>query len=312
MEVGQDWMAIRDIILHQGTDARSAARLDTAVALAKAHDARVIGVFTRVDPSTPEYWWMSFGKKNMARWISAIEDTAAKAERAFKTRLAGEGVNGEWRVLDDNPSNALMTCARHGDLVVVGQSDPEEVAGSGDLPDQLILGAGVPVLVVPYAGDFKEIGQRVMVAWNGAREAIRALHDAMPLLRRAKAVIVYAINPTPGHHLVGTDIAAHLARHGVRVEVGHGVFGPETEAVDEALTTVGGFGFQQRGAWSRSRHPPIGGIDVGDALLSAVTDYAADLLVMGAYGRSRLRELVLGGATHQVLKTMTVPVLMSN
>ncbi len=312
MEVGQDWMAIRDIILHQGTDARSAARLDTAVALAKAHDARVIGVFTRVDPSTPEYWWMSFGKKNMARWISAIEDTAAKAERAFKTRLAGEGVNGEWRVLDDNPSNALMTCARHGDLVVVGQSDPEEVAGNGDLPDQLILGAGVPVLVVPYAGDFKEIGQRVMVAWNGAREAIRALHDAMPLLRRAKAVIVYAINPTPGHHLVGTDIAAHLARHGVRVEVGHGVFGPETEAVDEALTTVGGFGFQQRGAWSRSRHPPIGGIDVGDALLSAVTDYAADLLVMGAYGRSRLRELVLGGATHQVLKTMTVPVLMSN
>jgi len=305
-------MAIRDIILHQGTDPRSAARLDTAVALAQAHDARVIGVFTRVDPSTPEYWWMSFGKKNMARWMSAIEDSAAEAERAFRTRLGEEGVNGEWRIVNGDPPDALMACARHGDLVVVGQSDPDEAAGDGDLADQLILGAGVPVLVVPYAGEFGEIGQRVMVAWNGAREAIRALHDAMPLLRRAKAVIVYTVNPTPGRRLVGADIAAHLARHGVRVEAGHGVFGPETEAVDEALTTVGGYGFQQRGAWSRTRHPPIGGIDVGDALLSAVADHGVDLLVMGAYGHSRLRELILGGATRQVLKTMTVPVLMSN
>ena len=305
-------MAIRDIILHQGTDLRSAARLDTAVALAKAHEARVIGVFAKVDPGAPEYWWMAFGKKNMARWLSALEDSAAEAQRAFETRLTEQGVDGEWRVLNGSPTDALMACARHGDLVVLGQSDPDEAAGDGDLPDQLILGAGVPVLVVPYAGTFGTVGRRVMVAWNGAREAIRALHDAMPLLRRAETVIVYSVNPTPDHRHAGADIAAHLARHGVRAEAGHGVFGPETEAVGDALVTVGGYGFQQPGAWTRSRHPPIGEIDVGDALLSAVTDHAVDLLVMGAYGRSRLRELVLGGATRQVLKTMTVPVLMSN
>jgi nucleotide-binding universal stress UspA family protein len=305
-------MAIRDIILHQGTDTRSAARLDTAVALAKAQGARVIGVFAKVDPGAPEYWWMSFGKKNMARWLSALEDSAAKAERAFKKRMAKEGVEAEWRVLNGNPADALMACARHGDLVVIGQSDPEEAAGEVDLPDQLILGAGVPVIVVPYAGDFAAVGRRVMVAWNGAREAIRALHDAMPLLRQAERVIVYSVNPGPDHRLAGADIAAHLARHDVRAEASHAVFGPETEAVGEALMTVGGYGFQQRGAWTRSRHPPIGEIDVGDALLSAVTDHAVDLLVMGAYGRSRLRELILGGATRQVLKTMTVPVLMSN
>ncbi len=305
-------MAIRDIILHQGTGPRSAVRLDTAVALAKAHEARVIGVFAKVDPSAPEYWWMSFGKKNMARWMSTLEDSAAEAKRVFEARLAAEGVNGEWRVLSGKPSDALMACARHGDLVVVGQSDPDESSVDSNLPDQLILGAGVPVLVVPYAGDFGRMGRRVMVAWNGAREAIRALHDAMPLLRRAETVIVYSVNPTPGGRLFGADIAAHLARHGVRAEAGHGGFGPETEAVDEALTTVGGYGFQQPGAWSRSRHSPIGDIDVGDALLSGVADNGVDLLVMGAYGHSRLRELILGGATRQVLKTMTVPVLMSN
>jgi nucleotide-binding universal stress UspA family protein len=305
-------MAIKDIILHQGTDARSAARLDMALALAKAHDARLIGVFAKVDPSAPEYWWLAFGKKNMARWLSALEDSAAEAERAFKTRLAEEGVAGEWRVLNGSPTDALMACARHGDLAVIGQSDPDEAAGGDDLPDRLILGAGVPVLVVPYAGDFTNIGRRVMVAWNGSREAIRSLHDAMPLLRRAETVMIYSVNPASDRHLAGADIAAHLARHGVKAEASHGVFGRETEAVGEALTTVGGYGFQQRGAWTRSRHPPVGEIDVGDALLSAVTDHAADLLVMGAYGRSRLRELVLGGATRQVLKTMTVPVLMSN
>jgi len=305
-------MAIRDIVLHQGTDPRSAARLETAVALAKVHEARVVGVFAKVDPSAPEYWWMSFGKKNMARWMSTLADSAAEAERAFERRLAQEGVSGEWRVLNGNPPDALMTCARHGDLVIVGQSDPDETSVDSSLPDHLILGAGVPVLVVPYAGDFGRIGRRVMVAWNGAREAIRALHDAMPLLRRAETVIVYAVNPAPGRRHVGADIAAHLARHGVRAEAGHGVFGPETEAVGEALTAAGSHGFQQRGAWSRSRRSPIGDIDVGDALLSGVAEHAIDLLVMGAYGHSRLRELILGGATRQVLKSMTVPVLMSN
>ena len=151
-----------------------------------------------------------------------------------------------------------------------------------------------------------------MIAWNGTREATRAVRDAMPLLQRAQKVIVYSIKLTSHHHLSGAEICTHLARHGVSGEVGQIVPGAESEAVGPSLTTVGDFGFQEPGAWSQTRHPAIGEIGVGDALLSAVTDYSIDLLVMGAFGHSRVRELILGGATRQVLKTMTVPVVFSN
>ena len=205
-----------------------------------------------------------------------------------------------------------MTCARYADLTVIGQTDPDEPAYDTSLPDQLVLGTGAPVLVVPYAGNFHETGKRVMIAWNGSREAVRAVRDAMPILRQADTVMVYSVNPTDHEHWAGADICAHLARHGVRAEASHAVFRSETETVSSALKTVGGFGFQQQGPWTQSRHPPVAEADVGNALLSAVTDCGVDLLVMGAYGHSRIRELALGGATHEILKAMTVPVLMSN
>jgi len=305
-------MAIKDIVLHQGPDSRSPARLNIAVALAKAHDARVIGVFVKVDPGDPEYWWMAFAKEAMAGWLSSLEKIGREAEEAFKTRLAEEGLEGEWRVMDGNVTDAMMTCARYGDLTVIGQANPDEPAYDSRMPDQLVLGAGGPVLVVPYAGHFETIGRRVMIAWNGGREAARAVRDAMPVLKQAETVMVYSINPADGRHWSGADICAHLARHGVRAEASHTVLGPETEAVSSALKTVGGFGFQQRGPWTQSQHPPIAEADAGNALLSAVMDCAVDLLVMGAYGHSRVRELVLGGTTREILRTMTVPVLMSN
>ena len=305
-------MHIKDIVIHQGPDSRSAARLDVAMALAKAHDARVIGVFVKVDPGDPEYWWLAFSKEAMATWLSTLEKIGAEAEETFKTRMAEEGLEGEWRVMDGNVTDAMMTCARYGDLTVIGQANPDEPAYDSSMPDQLVLGAGGPVLVVPYAGNFETIGRRVMVAWNGEREAARAVRDAMPILKQAETVIVYSINPADKRHLAGADICAHLARHGVRAEARHTVLGPETEAVSSALQTVGGFGFQQRGHWTQTQHPPIAEADAGNALLSAVSDSAADLLVMGAYGHSRVRELVLGGVTREILRTMTVPVLMSN
>jgi len=110
----------------------------------------------------------------------------------------------------------------------------------------------------------------------------------------------------------GADIYAHLARHGVRAQASSTVLGPEADAVSSALRTVGDFGSQQRGPWTQSRHPALAKADVGNALLSAAADCAADLLVMGAYGHSRVRELVLGGATREILAAMTVPVLMSS
>jgi nucleotide-binding universal stress UspA family protein len=119
-----------------------------------------------------------------------------------------------------------------------------------------------------------------VIAWKCTAEASRAVHDALPILVRAKSVTVMEVNPPAGRapHIAGTDIAAHLARHGVRVEVS-----PTTAAE----------------------------IGVGDAILSRAADLGADMIVMGAYGHSRLREFVFGGVTLHLLRHMTVPVLMS-
>jgi nucleotide-binding universal stress UspA family protein len=139
------------------------------------------------------------------------------------------------------------------------------------------------VLVVPYAGRFGECGRRVLVAWNASRAATRAVNDAMPLLARAETVTVLCIDPAADGRAhgetPGMDIAVHLARHAVKARV---------------ETTVSG------------------GIGVGNALLSRVSDIGADLLVMGAYGHARVRELLLGGATRTILESMTLPVLMSH
>ncbi|MGI9384344.1 MAG: universal stress protein [Methyloligellaceae bacterium] len=305
-------MTIKDIILHQGPDARSAARLDVAVALAKAHEARIIGVFAKADPEVPRFWLAPMGEKWVEELRALLQDKVAESESAFGTRMKQEGLAGEWRVMTGLPTEVMSICARYGDLTVIGQSNPDEPTYGGAIPDHVVLGSGGPVLLVPYAGDIKAVGRRILVAWNGTREAARAVRDAMPLLRTAETVIVYVVNPPDDRHLAGAEICAHLARHGVKAEAGHAVFGAESDAVDPSLTTVGDFGFQGQGAWTLSRHPSVGDIAVGDALLNAVSENAVDLLVMGAYGHSRVRELILGGATRHVLKTMTVPVLMSN
>jgi nucleotide-binding universal stress UspA family protein len=139
------------------------------------------------------------------------------------------------------------------------------------------------VLVVPHTGSFTSVGRRVLVGWNASREATRAVHDALPLLAGAESVTVSAVNPRRGlgahGEEPGSDIARHLARHGVRVTVEH------------------------------TAAPEIGAADI---LLNRASELSADLLVVGAYGQSRLREFLLGGVTRSLLREMTVPVLLSH
>lgn len=305
-------MAIRDIVLHLGTDARAAARFDIAIALAQAHEAAITGVLATTEPGAPGQWWPASRQDRMAEWLAGMERVHADLEQAFTARLGEEGLSGGWRIMQGSPGDVLTACARRADLTIIGQTDPREPVYGAGMPHQLVLGAGAPVLVVPYAGSFKTVGKRILVAWDGGREATRAVRDAMPLLERADTVMIHVINPADDATSAGADITAWLASHGVKATASHAVLGPETAAVSSTLQTVGGFGFQQRGAWSYTRRPPMGTSDVGNALLSAVTDDAADLLVMGAYGHGRLREFALGGATREVLGSMTVPVLMSH
>lgn len=305
-------MSIKEIVVHQGPDKRAGLRLEIAASLARRHAARLAGVFVKADPGAPEYSWMGFSKETAASMRSRIERRAAETETAFGKLIAAHDIEGEWRVMDGSVADAMITCARYADLTVIGQTDRDNPAYGKTMPDQVVLGAGGPVLVVPYAGAFEIVGRRVMVAWNGGREAVRAVRDAMPLLRQAETVIVHCVGPVEGAHLAGAEICTHLARHGVAAEASRDVLGPEAEAVSSVLKTVGGFGFQQRGPLTATRHTAAPSIDIGNALLSSIATLGVDLLVMGGYGHSRIRELVLGGTTREILGSMTVPVILSN
>jgi nucleotide-binding universal stress UspA family protein len=188
----------------------------------------------------------------------------------------------EWRCAEGEVAELVMLHARYADLAIIGQRSEHTGSVSDYYPsiaEEVVLGAGRPVLVVPYIGSPATVGKRVLVAWNGSREAARALNDALPILERAEHVTVLVIDADGAGRTPGADIAAHLARHGVRAE---------------------------------ASHVPSGGIGIGDALLSRAADLACDLIVMGAYGHSRVREFVMGGASRHMFDHMTVPVLMAH
>jgi nucleotide-binding universal stress UspA family protein len=273
-------MAYKDLLVHLDGDERSEVRLAVAMKIAGRFGARLTGVYGESDPHV-----LSTASRDPA---AALGATAARVEASFRSQTKAEGIDAAWQtamtVNDMELIKRVLFLARHADLVVLGQSDPEssKVSVPSDLAEQVILNCGRPVLVVPYAGRFVDVGERVMVAWNGSREAARALNDSLPLLARAKHVTLVAINPNVSRKEYGEEpfrpIASHLDAHGIAAHC-------------ESL-------------WVE---------DIGaDVLLSRLTDEAIDLLVMGAHGHYGFPYLHRGGSTRQVLRYMTVPVLMSH
>jgi nucleotide-binding universal stress UspA family protein len=276
---------LKDILVHVDSSTASARRLALAAALAEETEAHLTGLHVKWLQESL-YWADPFAAASI---IEAATETAnAEAERAaaqFRTELAGRALAGEWRVVAGPRVRSVAQQGGLADLIVVGQHDPDNEAGieSGGLAEQVVLASGRPCLVVPYCGDFPTFGRRVLIAWNGSREAARAVNDALPFLKRAAKVHVVAVEPfgskAEARGALPTDIAAHLARHGVTAEI---------------------------------RNDVAEDISVGDLLLSMAADLSVDLIVAGAYGHSRLRELVMGGVSRTVLAGMTVPVLMSH
>ncbi|MBP0464380.1 universal stress protein [Roseomonas sp. PWR1] len=281
-------MPYRDLLVHLDASAQSAQRLDLAMDLARRHDAHLTALFV-VDVAFPMVAMADAGGGAALGGLmeemrtAAIED-ARRVEAVFRERATRDGVRGEWRLAEGMLREEIALHARYADLAIIGQEDPETAApGTAGMVGDVLFGAGRPVLVVPYAGRFVSVGTRVLVGWNASREAARAVNDALPMIAGATTTCVLAANPEggiAGHgEEPGADIALHLARHGLSVTVEH-------------------------------RLAP----DVPDAdlLLNHASDMSADLLVVGAYGHSRLREFVLGGVTRTLLRQMTVPVLMSH
>lgn len=275
-------MPLKDILVHVDSGSHCAARLDAAMALAAAHDAHLTGLYVRSEPPVPPFVRSQLGPQVAALQSQFANEARAQAEALFENRLRPAGLAYEWRAVAGDLYEMVALSARYADITVLGQPDPDSDEDR-PVPDHLVLDAGRPVLVIPTGGHVTGVFGRVLVAWNGSREATRAVNDALPILQRATRVMVLAINPgggIDGHGEVpGADLSLHLARHGVTAEA------HQVRADD---------------------------MNVGEMLLSRCANEAADLLVMGAYGRSRVRELVLGGATRHVLECATLPVLMSH
>lgn len=275
--------AFTRILVHVAADRPSQSRMSVGSTLADRFRGRMTGVYVPklVMPTllgTPE-----FPTALLLDLEARALDDAENARRLFRECVAEKGSAAEWLVVRGDPVNALTSAARYMDITVLGQIAPDAPNIDGTVrPEAIAFGSGRPVLIIPYIGAPSEVGSRIVVAWDGGREAARAVADAMPLLRQAGAVWVISIDGTanaPGDDSAAEDLCSFLADHGVAAR-------PETLGVDEA--------------------------EASDVVLSRIVDLGADLLVMGCYGHTRLHESVLGGMTRDILRHMTVPVLMSH
>lgn len=279
-------MALKDILVHLDGTPAAACRLDIAADLAQRHGAHLIGLFVAEIALPPGVIGDAGGGAAMVL-IDQMRETqladGATAQASFEDRIRRDGLSGEWRMIEGLGTEVVPLHARYADLVVLGQQDPDGPANTGAILEAALFGSGRAALVVPYVGGFRGVGRRPLIAWNASKEAARAISDALPILQAADQATVLAVNPRRGITAHGeepaADIAHHLARHGVK-------------AVGEQMVAPG----------------------VGDdeALLNAAAEKNADLLVMGAYGHSRLREMVMGGVTRTILRSMTLPVLLSH
>jgi nucleotide-binding universal stress UspA family protein len=274
-------MALKDLLVCLDPHPSVDARIKLAVALAQRDGAHLVGLHIVPPGPMPAYYTPETVEISRSLRKKAADSFKRTVGRRFNDTLRREGLQGELRIEEGEVAEDATLHARYADLAVLGQPDPDRELDSAVPPDHVVLYSGRPVLVVPYIGYSGTVGEHVIVAWNAGREAARAVNDALPLLAHAKVVRVLAINPeragTHGEE-VGADVALHLARHGVKADVS--VLASE--------------------------------IGEADMLLSQAADFGADLIVMGAYGHSRARELILGGMTRHLLHHMTVPVFMSH
>jgi nucleotide-binding universal stress UspA family protein len=284
-------MAFKDILVALDTARAARGCAELAAALAERFSAHLIGLHTSLPVEAPgqrgyfDYFDRSLLDPLYREYRRKIEAEGEATRQLFEEIAARHGLSAEWRKSAGYPSETTALHGRYVDLIVLGQPDPEDTQAMliRPLPQEVALAVGRPILVIPYAGSWEEIGRRVLVGWDGSREATRAINDAMPLMARAESVTILAVDPVDGPaghgEVPGADIALHLARHGIVATV-------------EATVSDG--------------------IGAGNVLLSRASDLGADLLVMGAYAHSRVRELLLGGATRTVLESMTLPVLMAH
>ncbi|KVN30534.1 universal stress protein UspA [Burkholderia pyrrocinia] len=277
-------MSYKTLLVHLDDSPRCATRVALALDLATRCNAHLIGLYV-VCQDLFEPLRRRDEPLELAVYERLSEERRKQAEIAFLGAAERAGRSVEWRAPAGPATETATLHARHADLLVLGQTDPHDRTTyiAAHFVEDVVTGCGRPAIIVPYAGLVRTFGENVLIAWDGGREAARAVADALPLLKRARFVTVETVErrrSDPDKTPAGVDVAAYLERHGIRA--------------------------------SFATTPREGDINTGETLLNRTSDLHSDLLVMGAYSHARMRERVLGGATRTILETMTVPVLMSH
>lgn len=277
-------MAIKNILVHIDHSMACENRVNAAIDLARQNDARLCALFV-----VPDYFMPSYVEAQISTdVITQINDEAvARAKETMskvKDQVSTAGLSIDTYLEEGNLIAILNDYARYTDLLVLGQDqsdDPDNISEA--LADHLVIEGGAPCLVIPYIGTRKNLGKRILVAWNESRESARALKDALPLLKHADIVKILFIKPESHHqeHTATQEkvIISYLADHGISAKV--------SICIDNHL-------------------------DPGNTILSQTVENDIDLVVMGAFGHSRLREIILGGATRHLLEEMTAPIFISH
>jgi nucleotide-binding universal stress UspA family protein len=278
-------MSYKTILVHVNDKRRAEALLEPAVALASRYNAHLIGVRAYAAiPASPIP--VPYASGVIGGLAAAEHQATEEIAEVFKRMTANRPFVAEWRALKvphTDLASVVMDHGRAADLIVAGQTDPNwDLSPLMDFPERLALESGRPVLVVPYVGRYPEVGRNVVIAWKPGRESARAVFDALPLLKNAGTVQILEVKERADAESTlapDTSIAASLARYGIKPTI---------------RTTI------------------AADIGVGDEILSRLADEGADLLVMGAYGHSRFREVLFGGVTRHIARHMTVPTLFSH
>lgn len=278
-------MTCKTILLHLSEEKNADQLLEAACNTARRFEAHLIGLYVMPSFIPPAALEVAYSGELLEISRNAQKEIAARLKKKFEAAIANQSFVGEWRLGDATGSSTgdvICEQARTADLTILQQAGDEDSYGLAEIIEKTAFDSGRPILVVPTRGHFPKLGSDVLIAWNASRESARAVFDALPFLKAADKVHIVTVDPQdvqPSSDFPGSELAATLARHGVNCET------------EKTFT---------------------GDIRVGDVILNYTADNGINLIVMGCYGHSRLREFVFGGATKNILQHMTAPVLMSH
>mgnify|MGYP000609925469 CR=1 FL=1 len=270
-------MALKDLLVHVDSGTETAQQV--AIALAVAHGAHLVGLHVISKVEFPNYSDARIPQESIRGNADTARARVDQVRASFLQMAEARGCEPAWNAVLGTGSQPLTDAARYVDLVIVDKMKEERLAGMPLISNgELIERCSRAVLVVPPGIPTTILDRHIVIAWDGGRQSTRAINDALPLLERAHRITLVAVNPAAGDESLA-DIRAHLGRHGIDADTRRVV---NREA------------------------------KVSSALSSIAADLGADLIVMGAYNHTRLRETLLGGTTREMLRDTPVPVLMAH